>query len=187
MKRTPAEVLAEARRRDSRDKRARALAVVDALAARGEPVTFATVAKTAGVSSWLVYAEGVREHIEAARARQAATDRRAGAAVTGAGTAGLKTDLELARQEITALRGERDRLKGALRRQLGQQLDQAAAGDLVARIEELTQQNEALTVERDTLRRENAMLAEKLEEAEEDLIVARTSLRQMIRAENRTD
>ncbi|MFF5212267.1 hypothetical protein [Streptosporangium sp. NPDC000396] len=41
--------------------------------------------------------------------------------------AGLKTDLELARQEIAALRGERNKLKEALRRQLGQQLDRLAS------------------------------------------------------------
>jgi hypothetical protein len=30
-----------------------------------------TVAKAAGVSTWLVYAHGIREHIDAARGRQA--------------------------------------------------------------------------------------------------------------------
>ncbi|GAA3974025.1 hypothetical protein GCM10022384_25650 [Streptomyces marokkonensis] len=71
-----------------------------------------------------------------------------------------------------------------MRRQLGQQLDQAAAGDLVARIEELTRQYQLLATERDALRRENSELAQKLEEAEEDLAAARTSLREMIRREN---
>jgi hypothetical protein len=46
------------------------LAIVDAMVARGDAVTFAAVAKAAGVSNWLVYAEGVREHIEAARKKQ---------------------------------------------------------------------------------------------------------------------
>ena len=35
--------------------------------AEDEPITLLGVAKSAGVSNWLVYAEGVREHIEAAR------------------------------------------------------------------------------------------------------------------------
>jgi hypothetical protein len=96
----------------------------------------------------------------------------------------LKTDPELARQEITALRGERNKLKDALRRQLGQQLDQAAAGDSVAHVDELTRQNQQLTTERDALKRENTELAEKLEETEEDLGAARTSLREMIRRDN---
>lgn len=60
--RTSAEVLAESRRRDSRTKRQRVLAVVEQLLAQGVPVTFAAVARTAGVSKWLVYAGGVRAH-----------------------------------------------------------------------------------------------------------------------------
>lgn len=62
--------------------------------------------------------------------------------------AGLKTDLQLARQEITALRSEPDRLNEVLRRQLRQQLEQGAAGDLVAWIDELVRQNQELSAER---------------------------------------
>jgi hypothetical protein len=139
-KRVPAEVLKAARLRDSQTKRTKVLAVLHDMVARGEPVAFAAVAKTAGVSNWLVYAEGVREHIDAARARQAMHPPKpsTGASVS---SAGLKTDLALARQEITALREERDKLKDAVRRQLGQQLDQVGTGKLVARIDELSRQN----------------------------------------------
>ncbi|WP_406296512.1 DUF6262 family protein [Embleya sp. NBC_00888] len=183
-KRTPAEVLADSRRRDSHRKRARVLETVEAMASSDQPVTFAAVAKIAGVSNWLVYADGVREHIQTARDRQAARVQRGRPAGTVAGAAGLKTDLELARQEISSLRTERDKLKGALQRQLGQQLDQVAAGDLIARINELTQQNERLIAERDALERERAEFEAKLAETEEDLGAARTSLRRMIRSEN---
>ncbi|MEV0446219.1 DUF6262 family protein [Streptomyces spectabilis] len=182
-KRTPAEVLAESRRRDSQLKRTKVLSVLDAMMGRGEPVTFAAVAKTARVSNWLVYAEGVREHIQAARDKQATQNQRGRSSSTPS-TAALKTDLELARQEISSVRIERDKLRSVLQRQLGQQLDQVATGDMVARINELTQQNEQLLVERDALKRENAELETKLTEAEEDLGAARTSLRRMIRAEN---
>ncbi|MFD9607531.1 hypothetical protein [Streptomyces sp. NPDC059970] len=65
----------------------------------------------------------------------------------------MKTDLALARQEITALREERDKLKDAVRRQLGQQLDQVGTGELAARIDELSRQNAELTAERDALTR----------------------------------
>jgi chromosome segregation ATPase len=182
-KRLPAEVLAEARRRDSHLKRTKVLAVVDGMAARGEPVTFAAVAKAAGVSNWLVYAEGVREHIQSIRDKQDAQDQRWLSSSTS-GTAALKTDLELSRQEISWLRTERDKLKSALQRQLGQQLDHVAAGDVIARIDELTQQNERLVAERDALERERAELEAKLAETEEDLGAARTSLRRMIRSES---
>ncbi|WP_401441532.1 hypothetical protein [Streptomyces sp. NPDC088789] len=88
--RTPAEVLAESRPRDSRTKRQRALAVVDQLLSQGDPVTFAAVARAASVSNWLVYADGVREHIEKARAQQAsrpARDRQFGGTASTASTA----------------------------------------------------------------------------------------------------
>ncbi|MFF9398200.1 hypothetical protein [Streptomyces sp. NPDC014744] len=59
-----------------------------------------------------------------------------------------------------------------------------AAGDLIARINELTQQNERLIAGRDALDRGRAELEAKLAETEEDLGAARTSLRRMIRSEN---
>ncbi|MFE9687409.1 hypothetical protein [Streptomyces sp. NPDC006285] len=68
--RTPAQVLREARQKESRDKRAQVLSVVEQPVTDDEPVTFTGVARATNVSHWLVYAEGVREHIEAARRRQ---------------------------------------------------------------------------------------------------------------------
>ncbi|MFF3730942.1 DUF6262 family protein [Streptomyces sp. NPDC002476] len=181
-KQVPAEVLKEARRRDSQSKRTKVLVVLQDLVARGEAVTFAAVAKQAGVSNWLVYAEGVREHIEVARTRQAAQPQKAptGSAVS---SAGLTTDLALARHEIAELRRERDHLKDVVRRQLGQQLDQVGTSELVARIDELTRQNSELTAKADALQRSNTDLQEKLTEAEDDLQATRTSLRRMIRTQ----
>ncbi|MEU1122406.1 DUF6262 family protein [Streptomyces sp. NPDC005899] len=183
-KRTPREVLAESRRRDSREKRAKVLAVVDEMVDRGDAVTFAAVAKAAGVSSWLVYAEGVREHIEAARKRQEGQPRREAQVGRSSSAASLATDLELSKQQVSALRAERDQLKAALQRQLGHQLDQVGNADLVARVDELTRQHEEITAERDVLQRDKADLEERLSETEEDLAAARSSLRRMIRAEN---
>jgi ABC-type phosphate transport system auxiliary subunit len=152
---------------------------------RGEPVTFAVVARHARVSSWLVYAEGVREHIEAAIKRQAArpvTDRRAG---LNPSAASLRTDLELARQEITELRAERDRLRDGLRRQLGRQLDAISTKDLAARVDELTRQNQQLADRARQAAAENETQRARVIDLETDLAAARTSLRRMIRDENR--
>jgi len=184
--RTPAEVLAESRRRDSRTKRQRVLAVVEQLLSQGDPVTFAAVARIAGVSNWLVYADGVREHIEKARAQQAsrpARDRQSGGT---ASTASLRTDLELSRTEIRALREERDKLRAALQRSLGQQLDQVTTKDLVARIDELTSHNHVLSTQLQQVQQENVRLQQRLQETEDDLAAARTSLRRMIRDESRS-
>lgn len=64
--RTPAQVLREARRRDSRTKRARVLDAVQEMARHGDRITFAAVARAANLSTWLTCADGVHEHIESA-------------------------------------------------------------------------------------------------------------------------
>jgi hypothetical protein len=181
--RTPAQVLREARQKDSRDKRARVLAVVDQLIADDEPVTFTGVARAANVSHWLVYADGVREHIEAARRRQgrgAATGARAGAKEP----AGWKLEKQLLREDNRRLREEVERLKGAVRRSLGQQLDQFGAADLGTRVDELSRDNQRLEDELARALARADELTGQLNEAQDDLAAARTSLRRMIRTEN---
>ena len=84
----------------------------------GDPVTFTTVARTARVSTWLVYAEGVREHIQAA-IRQQADQPDDHAADDPASIASLRTDLALARDEITRLRADNDKLRRNAQRLLG--------------------------------------------------------------------
>ncbi|MDT3727649.1 DUF6262 family protein [Streptomyces sp. DSM 41972] len=135
--RTPGQVLREAHRKDSRDKRARVLHTLDALLTRGDPVTFTAVAKAAGVSNWLVYAPGVREHIEAARTQQARTATRGDEPRSTGGALNTRTDLEVLRAYNQRLRGQVADLKDALQRQLGRQLDQLQATDLTQRVSEL--------------------------------------------------
>ncbi|MEV5043471.1 DUF6262 family protein [Streptomyces griseoincarnatus] len=181
--RTPAQVLREARHKDSRDKRARVLSVVDQLVADDEPVTFTGVARAANVSHWLVYAEGVREYIEAARRRQeraSVNGARAGAREP----AGWKLEKQLLQEDNRRLRQEVERLKGAVRRGLGQQLDQIGAADLGTRVDELTAENQRLQAERDDALARVKDLTEQLSETQDDLASARLSLRRMIRAEN---
>ncbi|MFE7766149.1 DUF6262 family protein [Streptomyces sp. NPDC057438] len=181
--RTPAQVLREARQKDSRDKRARVLSVVGQLIADDEPVTFTGVARAANVSHWLVYAEGVREHIEAARRRQgraAASGARAGAKEP----AGWKLEKQLLREDNRRLREEVERLKGAVRRSLGQQLDQFGAADLGTRVDELTTENQRLQAARDNALAQVRELTAQLSEAQDDLASARLTLRRMIRTEN---
>lgn len=182
--RTPAEVLKESRRRDSQAKRGKVLAVLDQMVHRGDPVTFTAVAKAAGVSHWLVYADGVREHIEAARTPQASQPRREQQAGSSPSTASLQTDLALARAESGTLRAERDQLKAALQRRLGEQLDQLTNQSLVDRIDELTQHNQQLTTEVEALQAANNTLRHHQTETEEDLAGARAALRQMMHQKN---
>lgn len=182
--RTPAEVLAESRRRDSEAKRAKVIEAIDHLAGNGETVTFAAVARTAQVSTWLVYAPGMRERIDAARARQAQREQRHRSDAAATSVTNLRTDIELLRQENGALRRERDKLKNALRRQFGQQIDYAAVADVASRVQELSARNQELITANERLTQDNTDLLSRLTETEDDLAAARASLRKMIRSEN---
>lgn len=105
--------LRAARAKDSQDKRRRVIAAVQALEAAAVPITAAAVATAAGVSTWLVYADGIREHLDAARQRQSnhpgtpipATPQGAQPSAT---PASLRTDLAVARAEIRRLRADHD-------------------------------------------------------------------------------
>ncbi|MEU6509735.1 DUF6262 family protein [Streptomyces sp. NPDC046942] len=181
--RTPAQVLREARQKDSRDKRARVLSVVDQLIADDEPITFTGVARAANVSHWLVYAEGVREHIEAARRRQGRAAAN-GARAAAKEPSGWKLEKQLLREDNRRLREEVERLKGAVRRSLGQQLDQFGTADLGTRVDELTAENQGLQAQRDRALAQVKELTEQLSEVQDDLGSARLTLRRMIRTEN---
>jgi Family of unknown function (DUF6262) len=177
-----AEAMIEARRRDSAAKRARALTAVERMLADGTPITVAAVARTAGVSTWLTYTPGIRDAIAEARTRQLRTTDTEPAQHPAA--AGLRTDLALARAEITRLRGERDQQHQQLRLALGARLDNLAKADLLTRLDELSTANTALAATADQLRTDNQALHTRVAELEDDLAAARTSLRRMIRAEN---
>ncbi|MGH3896688.1 MAG: DUF6262 family protein [Pseudonocardiaceae bacterium] len=182
--RRPVDVLREARKRDSLAKRARVLAVVDELKATGEPITFLGVAKAAGVSNWLVYAVGVREHIEAARKSQQGVRRRNQQSGGSAGAASLAVDLELARAELRRLRQERDRLKAKVQRGLGQQVEQAGSGELERRIRELGDVLQQRDRELEASRSEAKRLATELEAALDEVGGLRAALKQMTRQQN---
>lgn len=186
---TRAANLTAARRRDSQDKRQRVQEAVAALERAGVAITFAAVAKAARVSTWLVYADGVRQHIDAGRDRQAehgiADKPQPLPERMQATSAGLRTDLAIARQEIKALREERDRLRGRLRLQLGAELDSSTRTELVGRIAELDSRNRELLLAADASQKENTTLRAQVSELEDDLTAARESLRRVIRTENR--
>ena len=179
-----ADVLRKARRNDSITKRQRVLQTIADLEGRGDPISFASIARNARVSTWLVYADGVREHVHAARARQAAqpaADRRAG---LSASPASLRTDLELARQEITALRVERDQLREGMRRHLGRDLEALGSAGLAGRVDELTRNNQRLAEQVHQLNAAHEASQTRADGLETDLAAARTSLRRMMRDQN---
>lgn len=180
--RKPGDVLREARRKQSDRKRSQVFRTVDAMKRDGTDITFAAVARAAGVSNWLVYADGVRQYIEEAREAQAAQPVRTGRT---ASDISLRTDLELARKDNRALRSDVARLKQVLRERLGEQLESASMATLRERIDTLTAANNRYRDENVQLHAELAQLRDRLQTSEDDLAAARTSVRRLIR--ERTD
>jgi chromosome segregation ATPase len=183
-KRAPADVLREARKKDSLAKRSRILAVIDEMKARDEPITFLGVARAARVSNWLVYTEGVREHVEAARKGQATRTARQQRAGTTASTASLATDLEITRDELRRTRDERDRLKAKVQRGLGHQVTQAGTTELAARIKDLTSRIGQQDTELAWARTQIKELTAERDTALDEIGGLRTALRQMTRQQN---
>jgi chromosome segregation ATPase len=180
-KRIPADVLREARRTDSERKRNNVFRTVDRMKRDGVDITLAAVARSAKVSNWLVYADGVREYIESARKAQAAQTATAKQLGRTATEASFRTDLELSRQDNRALRGELARLKYILRERLGEQLDATSSETLRQRVDHLTEANNRYRNENLQLRAELAQVRDQLGSAEDDVAAARESLRRMIR------
>jgi hypothetical protein len=184
--------LKAARAKDSNDKRRRVLQTVKAMESAGQPITAAAVATAAGVSTWLVYAEGIREHLDAARARQrqavdvapplAAGPRTGQQPVTAAG---LRTDLAVARHEIHRLRTDIDKLRGRLRLQLGAEIEQPDRAELITRVAALEAANRQFLAERDARTAQADTAQRRVEQLEDELTAARESLRRVIRDTNR--
>ena len=174
------EALQAARQRDSQTKRAHVRVTIEEMLLTGDPVTFTTVARAARVSTWLVYSEGVREHIRAAIQQQAAEpdDRRPD---DPASIPSLRTDLAIAREEIARLRADNTKLRHNTQRLLGQQLAQVTNGELLARVDELVAENNSLTEKLRASTQDNSNLRKQITELEEDTAAARTALRRMIR------
>lgn len=182
--------LRAARAKDSQDKRRRVLAAVQALETAGTPVTAAAVAATAGVSSWLVYADGVREHLDAARGRQAERGTTCVPAVppgnhASVTPASLRTDLANAREQIRLLRTERDTLLSRLRVQLGAEIEGPERAELITRVANLEAVGRQLAAERDARTAEATQAQRQIQELEDDLTAARDSLRKVIKTTNR--
>jgi hypothetical protein len=180
-----ADQMIDARRAEAAVKRARVAAALEEMAGEGTPITFAGVARAAEVSTWLVYAPGVRQAVEAARARQSSNPHLPARQRHGQDPdSATATDLALARAEIARLRAERDEQRRQLSLALGARMDEMAKADLVARLDELARHNAQLVAAAAQHRSDDAALKARVVELEDDLAAARTSLRRMIRTEN---
>jgi chromosome segregation ATPase len=174
------EALQDARRRDSEAKRAHVRTTIENMLSAGDAISFASVARRARVSSWLVYSAGMRELVQAAISRQAEQST-AHRNDKSPNEASVRSDLAHAREEIKRLRAERDKLRRNAQRLLGRQLDQSNVGDLVERVDGLVEENRRLAAALQHATGECSALRSRVVELEEDVAAARTALRRMIR------
>lgn len=181
--------LRAARAADSAAKRTRVREAIDTLETAGTPLTATAVARAARVSTWLVYADGMREHLDAARHRQARPSAQHQARLAAGDApptpASLRTDLALAREEIRRLRTEHGKLRDRLRLQLGAEIDGPDPAALITRVADLETLTRKLTAERDARAAEAHQAQRRIRDLEDDLTAARETLRKVIKDNNR--
>ncbi|MGW7459976.1 DUF6262 family protein [Streptomyces sp. NPDC054797] len=176
--------LRQARQADSTAKSARRRAVVRDLLRAGQRISFARVAREAGVSTWFVYNQpAVKAAVRDAMSDQAHHGAEAAAAPRPERTtpASLHTDLAFAREEIQDLKRERDGLKRRMQLALGAEIDNVARADLVSRIQDLEHHNRALATDLSQATARAERLAAQHREAEETVTSLRLALRKAIR------
>jgi chromosome segregation ATPase len=175
--------LAAARAKDSEAKRSRTLATTSDLLSAGIRITVARVAREARVSTWLVY--NVPELRDAVDAAIAAQERDGIAPIPRASQSNqsaesLRTDLALARDEIGSLRTEVAKLRSRLQLELGAEAERATASELVQRLQEVENANQALSTA--LMERDNRIssLVEERETLEAELEGKTEALRRLM-------
>jgi hypothetical protein len=181
--------LRRARRRDGQTKRRQALATIETMAEAGDPISFPAVARRAGVSVSLLYADNdLLTRIAEARdrQRQAGVDRAARLPARSLVTeASLRADLANAKEQNRRLTGELALLRDRLARDLGTTADIArgrATNPLLDRLEE-----RAADLETDNarLRQQVGWLEADTRELAENLNAAREMNRELMNEVNR--
>ena len=183
--------LRQARRKDSRTKRRRAAEVLDAMIEAGDPISFPTVARRAGVSVSLLYADpDLAGRISAARDRQhqAGSQRTWRLPVRSLITeASLRADLANAKEQARQLAEEVALLKHRLSRELGATADLAAGRQLSPFIDQIEERTAELEADNHQLRQRVSQLETDLRELTDTLQAARAMNRELMNEINRSD
>lgn len=181
--------LGRARRLDSHLKRQRAADVIHAFEQAGELITFPAVARRAGVSVSLLYADAdLATRIATARDRQQQAGRRqtwqlpVRSLVT---EQSLRADLTNNREEVRQLSEEVALLRERLAHQLGANADTARGWDTNPLLAQLEQRATELEADNHQLRRQAAQHEDQTRELTEALHAARTTNRDLMNELNR--
>lgn len=178
------EALRRSRRKDSRDKRQRAADAIEAMEKSGEPITFPAVARRAGVSVSLLYADtDISSRIATARDRQ----RQAGAErawklpsrslVT---EQSLRSELTNAKERARRLAQEVNVLQERLGRHLGAGADAARGQAVGPLLDQLEQRAAELEADNHRQRQRIAHLEAETRELTETLDAARAMNRELM-------
>ncbi len=181
--------LARARRNDSRAKRQRASQAVRAAADSGETITFPAVARRAGVSVSLLYADRqIAAAIAAARdrQRQAGNQRHWQLPTRSLVTEqSLRTELANAKEQLRHLTVDADALRERLAHHLGAAADAARGWDTRPLLDGLEQRAAELETDNHRLRRRVTELENETREIADNLDAARTTNRDLMTELNR--
>lgn len=174
--------LTEARRADSTAKREAVLASLAELTNGDETtVTIAEVARRAKVSTWFIYnSPDLRRAVHAARIPTSQTKAPSGR--TAATVQSLRTDLAIARSEISDLRSERDALAHRIQLILGKSVEQVPNEQLAERIRDQDELISKLSAQLDAERLRADRAESQLSTAQDDLVAARSTLKKMMRS-----
>jgi len=183
-------VLRRVRRQDSHDKRRRAAEALSAMERTGEPITFPAVARRAGVSVSLLYAdEDLASRIATVRdrQRQAGNDRPwrlpARSLVT---EQSLRTDLANAKERARRLANEVTLLRERLSSQLGSVADDARGRALSPAIDKLEERASDLEADNHRQRLHIAQLEAEVRELNDTLDAARAMNRELMAELNKS-
>ena len=181
--------LRRARRQDGRIKRQRALEAITVMESTGEPVSFPAVARQAGVSVSLLYADAeLAGRIAAARdrQRQAGRDRAWQLPTRSLVTVqSLRAELANAKDQARRLSEEVTLLRERLARQLGADAEVARGRALAPALDELEQRAAELEADNHRLREHIAQLEADSRELAETLDAARAMNRELMSEVNR--
>jgi hypothetical protein len=183
--------LKRSRRQDSLSKRRKARDTLQAMIDAGEPVTFPAVARRAGVSVSLLYADSeLAGRLTEARRRQrdAGVDRAWRLPTRSLITEqSLRADLANAKYHIRRLSEELALLRDRLAHQLGAETDNATGRVASPLLDQLEQQAADLDADNARLRQRIAELEDALRESNDTLEAARAMNRELMTEINRPE
>jgi hypothetical protein len=179
-----------ARRRDGEAKRRQATAALDAMVSTGERISFPAVARRAGVSVTLLYAEpALASRVAEARdcQRLAGRDRAWRLPIRALVTEqSLRADVANAKEQVRRLTEEVGLLRERLARDLGAEADIARGRMTSPLLDQLEERAAELEATNSSLRLRVAALENETRDLAEDLQAARTMNRELMSELNRS-